>query len=215
MQGRTDVSGESLMAQLENHAAESAAACHEKPAAPKVSWRRTAIRVGVSGLTLAVLIIILPREELWDALRRVSVATWAAGVVIYLSLHLLGVLKWRLTINLTGAGLGVVQAARCYYGGLFGSTFLPSIVGGDVVRAGLGFNQARCRTGLVVGSLLDRLIDMASLATVAAIGALLLHDRLDMLWRIVVLPLAGAFVLGIGAIAAVWFLVPARRLPFK
>jgi uncharacterized membrane protein YbhN (UPF0104 family) len=173
------------------------------------------IRLAVSGLTLAVLIIILPRHQLWDALRRVPLAAWVAGVAAYLTLHLLGVLKWRLTVNLTGASLGLTQAVRCYYGGLFGNIFLPSILGGDVVRAGLAFGQTRSRTGLVLGSLLDRLIDVMALAAVAGLGALLLPDRHGLLSPKVLLPLAGAFVVGIVALVALWVLAPARRLPFK
>jgi uncharacterized membrane protein YbhN (UPF0104 family) len=180
-----------------------------------VAWRRTAVRLGVSGLILVVLIVVLPREELWAALRRVPLAAWVAGVATYLTLHLLGVLKWRLTVNLTGARLGFVQAARCYYGGLFGNTFLPSILGGDVVRAGLAFGQTRSRTGLVVGSLLDRILDMTALVAVAGLGALLLPDRLETLLHKVLLPLVGALVAGMVILAVVWILIPARRLPFK
>jgi uncharacterized membrane protein YbhN (UPF0104 family) len=187
----------------------------DRTGAPKSRWRRTALRLGVSGLTLTVLLLVLPREELWVALRRVSLATWAGALAIYLSLNLLGVLKWRLTVNLSRAGLGVLQAARCYYGGLFGTTFLPSILGGDVIRAGLAFGRARCRTGLVVGSLLDRILDFAALTTLVVFGALLLPDQLEMVSRKVLLPLGGAAIGGLALVAALWFLVPARRLTFK
>jgi protoporphyrinogen oxidase/uncharacterized membrane protein YbhN (UPF0104 family) len=180
-----------------------------------VSWRRTLLRLGVSGLTLAVLLLLLPREQLQAALSRLPVAAWLAAVAVYLSLHLIGVVKWRLAVNLCGAGLGFIQAARCYYGGLFGNLFLPSIVGGDVVRAGLAFNRTRSRTGLVVGSVLDRLIDFTALAGLAGVAAVLLHDRLAMLGRVVLVPLAGLFGLGLVTLAAGWFLVPARRLPLR
>ena len=137
------------------------------------------------------------------------------GVAIYLSLQVLGVLKWRLTVNLTGAGLGFAQAGRCYYGGLFSNIFLPSIIGGDVVRAGLAFGGSRSRTGLVLGCLVDRLIDMTALATVASLGALLLRDRFGMLARNVLLPLAGILVVAVACLVALWFLFPARRLPSR
>jgi uncharacterized protein (TIRG00374 family) len=177
-------------------------------------WRM-ALRVGVSGIMVAALFLVLPREQIWSALAKVSLATLAAGVLIYLSLHLLGVMKWRLLVNLAGAGLDPVHAARCYYGGLFGNLFLPSILGGDVVRAGLAFGQARSRTGLVLGSILDRIVDVTALACIALIGALTLPDRLELVERKVVLPLAAAFIL-LALIAPVfWFMFPARRLPFK
>jgi uncharacterized membrane protein YbhN (UPF0104 family) len=203
------------MSQAENRVFDQQLAPDPSARSSKVSWRRTAVRLSVSGLFLVVLVVVLPREELWAALGRVPLAAWIAAVAAYLTLHLLGVLKWRLTVNLTGASLGLTQAARCYYGGLFGNTFLPSILGGDVVRAGLAFGQTRSRTGLVLGSLLDRMIDFAALVAVAGLGALLLPDRLETLARNVLLPLAVAGLAGIGALTALWILFPARRLPFK
>jgi uncharacterized membrane protein YbhN (UPF0104 family) len=203
------------MSVVESPTCEEAPPAAASAPAPKASWRRLALRLCGSAVALAILLLILPREELWGALRRFSLATWAVAVVIYLCLNFLGVLKWRLTVNLTGGGLGLMQAARCYYAGLFGTTFLPSILGGDVVRAGMAFGRVRCRTGLVVGSLLDRMIDFTALVTVAGIGAVLLPDHLEFLGRKVLLPLGGAAVVGLAGLAAFWFLIPARRLPFK
>jgi glycosyltransferase 2 family protein len=203
------------MSQIGNLTSESEPPQHAGPPAPQVSWRRTALRLCVSGLALVVLFGILPREQLWTALRRVPPAIWLTSLAVYLSLHLLGVIKWRLTVNLTGAGLGLVQSARCYYGGLFGSTFLPSIVGGDVVRAGMAFRQTRCRTGLVMGCLLDRLIDLTALATVASFGALLLANRFEMLGRNVLLPLGGAIGVTAAVVATMWKMIPARRLSYR
>jgi uncharacterized membrane protein YbhN (UPF0104 family) len=203
------------MSQVASRVAVPEPAWDKSARAPKAARRRLAVRLGVSGLILVVLIVVLPREEIWAALRRVSLMAWVAGVTTYLTLHLLGVLKWRLTVNLTGARLGFVQAAHCYYGGLFGNTFLPSILGGDVVRAGLAFGQTRSRTGLVVGSVLDRMLDLTALVAVAGLGALLLPDRLETLLHKVLLPSAGALLVGSVILAAVWILIPARRLPFK
>ncbi len=201
------------MSKMENLAPDDETASEEGLPRPRPSWRRTVLRLGVSGLTLAALIMILPRGDLWAALRQVPLVAWLAGVAIYLSLQVLGVVKWRLTVNLTGAGLGFAQAARCYYGGLFSNVFLPSIIGGDVVRAGLAFGRTRSRTGLVLGCLLDRLIDFTALATVASLGALLLRDRFAMLGRNVLLPLAVAFVTAVVVLAALWVLIPVGRLP--
>jgi hypothetical protein len=168
------------------------------PAARR-AWRRLALRVGVSGLTVVVLIILLPREELWVALRRVSLLAWAGCVAIYLCLHLLGVLKWRLTVNLMGAGLNLVQAGRCYYGGLFGNLFLPSILGGDFVRAGLAFGRARSRPGLVL----------------AILGALFLPERLAWVGQKVLVPVGAGLVAGGACLAALWFWLPVQRFRFK
>src|SRR5690606_234670 len=87
--------------------------------------------------------------------------------------------KWRLLINAAGAGLGWRPALAAYYWGLFGNLFLPSIVGGDVVRAGVALRAARSRSGLLLGSVVDRLQDVLSLGLLAGLGALLSPRALD------------------------------------
>jgi uncharacterized membrane protein YbhN (UPF0104 family) len=133
----------------------------------------------------------------------------------YLVLHLLGVVKWRLLINLAGADLTFFQAVRCYYWGLFGNTFIPSLVGGDLVRGAMAFLFSRSRAAIVLGSLMDRVQDVIGLLGVTTIGVLLLPGSLDYqshktFWA------ATAFLFVAGALGAgSLFVVPARKFPFK
>ncbi len=182
--------------------------------APQRNWKRFIIRIGGSVLVLALLFLILPREQLIEALSGFSTEIWLAGVSVYLCLHLIGVAKWRMLINAAGAGLSFAQAARCYYYGLFGNTFLPSVIGGDILRAGLAMKIGRSRSAVLMGSVVDRSIDSVGLALVAGIGALLIPTALDENSR----RIFWGFALLIGIAAAgmllVLFLLPARRFPF-
>lgn len=178
-------------------------------------WKRPVARLTVSAAVLLLLIRALPFHDLVQAIRSVPAWVWPVSLAIYLSLHLIGVAKWRLLINAAGAGIGFRDAARAYYGGLFGNTFLPSIVGGDVVRAGLAFRAARSKSALVLGSMIDRLQDIVGLAAVAGIGALLSPRALDPQSRRIFL---GLFALmAAGGIAAMLALVatPVRRFPLR
>ncbi|MFN2399248.1 MAG: YbhN family protein [Gemmatimonadaceae bacterium] len=184
-------------------------------ASPVRSWRRAALRISGSALILTLLFLFLPLAELATAMRRIPPAGWAGSVAAYLVLHLLGVLKWRMMVNLPGAALSFPQAVRCYYAGLFGNMFLPSLVGGDIVRAGLALSFVRSKAGLVLGSLLDRLLDVAGLAVVAATGALLLPGALDPQSRRVFWILA-AIVAVSGAVAIIALAVlPPRRFSYR
>jgi len=178
-------------------------------------WRRPAVRIAVSAVILALLVIALPFHELVEALRRMPLWSWPLALASYLALHLIGIAKWRLVTNTAGAGLPFRVAARAYYAGLFGNTFLPSIVGGDVVRAGVALRAARSKSALVLGSLVDRFGDIVSLAAVAAIGAVLSPRALDDRSRAVFISLgvilAAAGVVGL--IVVTHF--PVRKLPFK
>jgi uncharacterized membrane protein YbhN (UPF0104 family) len=142
-------------------------------------WLGPTLRVAGGLLVLTLLLHFLPMEQLGAALSRVPPALWLLVLIGYLNAHLIGVLKWRLMINLAGARISHAQAARCYFAGLFSTLFLPSIVGGDVVRLGLAMRFARNRLGALLGSLLDRMLDMTALASVAGLGALLVPGTLN------------------------------------
>lgn len=174
------------------------------------------LRLFGSAVLLGILLWIVPIQELAEALKRVPAATWVGALAVYLTLHLIGVVKWRLLINAGGAGLSFAETARCYYYGLFGNIFLPSIVGGDVVRAGLAASLARSKSGLILGSLVDRVLDTAGLAGLAGAGLLLLPTAVDTRSRSTFAAVVG-FMAGAAAVVGLLLaLVPwARRAPYR
>ncbi len=181
---------------------------------PKL-WRSPIIRIGGSALILALLLKFLHPHQVWSAMKRIPPGLGLGLLCAYLILHLLGVVKWRLLINTAGANLTFSQSVRCYYGGLFGNIFLPSLVGGDLVRAGMAFLVSRSRAAIVLGSLADRVQDVIGLLGVTTIGVLLLPTSLDYqshkrLWAVGIVLLVGG-ALGLGSL----FVVPARKFPFK
>lgn len=174
-----------------------------------------AVRLAIGLGTLALLLALLPRERIWQAIRSVSPRLWLLVLTGYLAAHCLGMMKYRMMVNLGGAGLSYSQAAQCYFGGLFGTLFLPSIVGGDVVRAGVGLRMARHRAGFLLGSLTDRLMDVSALALTAGAGALLLPGQLEPRSRRVFLLSTGVLAIGVAAVIAVAAALPAGRFPFR
>lgn len=178
-------------------------------------WRRPPVRIAVSALILVSLLYFVPLHKLALAIRSIPVALWFWLLLGFLATHVIGVLKWRLTLRLSDARLTFVQALRCYFAGLFGTVYLPSIAGGDVIRMGLAFRTSQNRAGIVLGSLVDRVLDILALAAVAAIGALLLPGALDPRSR----KIFGTFVLllsiAIVALFAVLVVTPWRRFPLK
>ena len=186
----------------------------EGPTAARIPLRWV-MRIVATVVALALIAWWLPVDELWAAIRSVPRATWPFAIAAYLAAHLLGVVKWRLLVNTAGAALPFRPAVHAYYWGLFGNLFLPSIVGGDVVRAGVAMRQARSKSALLLGSLVDRVQDVVGLGTLAGIGALLAPRALDETSRRIFIAfialLGGAMVLGIVSLR----FFPARRVPFK
>ena len=174
-----------------------------------------ALRIAASFALLAGLCLLLPFDQLVAALGRVPGHAWPLALGTYVAIHLVGTAKWRLLVNRSGAGLSFRAAVRCYFGGLFGNIFLPSVVGGDLVRAGLALQLSPNKGAVLFGSLVDRALDIGALGLVAGIGVLLMPHHLDANGRRLFFALAVVFAAaGIAALLA-FMLLPARRFPYR
>lgn len=182
---------------------------------PRTAWRPAVLRIGVSAGFLALLFFLIPVDEVGRVILRLRPTDWVLALTTYLCLHAIGAVKWRLLVNCAGAGLRQRSATRAYYLGLFGNTFLPTIVGGDVLRAGSVYKIAESRAGLLLGSLLDRLLDFSGLLLIATIGAFLAPRVLDAR-STQILILAGSTLGGVSVCAAllIWRL-PVRRVRYS
>lgn len=176
---------------------------------------RWVLRIVATIVALALIAWWLPADQLWSAMTSVPAATWPLAIAVYLSAHLIGVVKWRYLVNAAGAGLPGRPAVHAYYWGLFGNLFLPSIVGGDVVRAGVAMRHSRSTSGLLLGSLIDRVQDVIGLGVLAGIGALLAPRALDgasrRIFTVFVIVMVVATIAGLVLLR----FFPARRVPFK
>jgi uncharacterized protein (TIRG00374 family) len=171
--------------------------------------------VGGTAVILSALVAFVSPRDLVAAARHLTPLVMLPALSLYLLLHILGTVKWRIMINAAGAGLTWVHAVRCYYTGLFANTFLISLVGGDVVRAGMALRQARSKAGLVVGSLADRLFDVIGLVAISIVGILGMPGLFDFRsGKLLAGLLAGVGLLAIGVVA-MRLALPARRLPYK
>jgi uncharacterized membrane protein YbhN (UPF0104 family) len=177
--------------------------------------RHPLVRIAGSLLFLGAVLVFLPLHKLLLALRSISPTRWLWVLAGFIVTHLIGVAKWRLTLHISNARLTFAEAVRCYFAGLFGTVFLPSVVGGDVVRMGLAFRVQQSRAGVLLGSLVDRLLDTLSLAVVAGAGVLLIPGALNERHREAFVALSVFFALAIVALFVLLRMTPWQRLPFK
>ena len=161
-------------------------------------WHRVVLSIGL----LAILLVVLPWHELRAAFARLSAPLWLGVLGGFVLGHATGVFKWRIAVNAGRGGLAVLDGARCYAAGLFANLCLPSIVGGDVLRAALAARITRRPEAAVWGGLVDRLSDVTALGLLIAGGALVARTALPGLW---------AQLLGLAVIVAI--LVAALGLP--
>ena len=139
-------------------------------------WWFIAFRWAAALVILGLLLHFLPLAPLRAAIARVPVSIFLAVLMGYLLVHCAGVAKWRMVVNAAGADLDFSTSAQCYFGGLFGTLFLPSIVGGDVVRLAVGLRRSPRPAAVLTGNLIDRSLDVAAQAGLVLLGFLLLPE---------------------------------------
>jgi uncharacterized membrane protein YbhN (UPF0104 family) len=136
--------------------------------------RRRAIVAAEVVVSLALLTILFSRVDvaaLWASARRASF-TW---LVVALGLYFVNILAstWRWQLLLTAQGIQVPSRAllSSYLVAGFFNNFLPSIIGGDVVRIRDTARQAQSKTLATTIVLVDRALGLMGLVLVAALGA--------------------------------------------
>lgn len=135
--------------------------------------RQMAIRGFGSILALVLLLILIQEEgdgELFSALRRVDLGYFLVAIVALLSSRLFAVARWHILLKSAGVHVSFMHTAMLTFTGNFSSNFLPTTIGGDVVRLGgamqLGYDRAICFASLVA----DRLIGMVGMALALPLG---------------------------------------------
>jgi uncharacterized protein (TIRG00374 family) len=146
-------------------------------------WILPLLRWSAAALILAVLFHYLPLAPLRAAFTRIPPTRFIAVLFGYLLAHLLGVAKWRMVVNSAGAQLDFATAAQCYAGGLFATLFLPSIIGGDVVRLAVGLRRSPNPAAVLAGNVADRILDVAVQAATIILGLSLLPAALPLQLR--------------------------------
>ena len=140
----------------------------------RLSENRQTIARSAGSLLAIILLVILLREEggaeITSALKRVSVWYFVAGVFVMLVSRLFVVGRWHILLRSAGIDISFWRTAMLTFTGLFGNNFLPTTIGGDVVRlAGamqLGYDRAICLASMVA----DRLIGMAGMTITLPLG---------------------------------------------
>jgi glycosyltransferase 2 family protein len=170
-------------------------------------WTFIALRWIAAFIVLGALLHFLPLKTVRSAIARVPPIYFFAALLGYLLAHAVGVLKWRMVVNAAGAQLDFATSLQCYGGGLFGTLFLPSIVGGDVIRLAVGLRRSPRPAAVITGNVVDRFIDVTAQAGLVATGLALLPGSLPhSLQSIATRTLLAAVAIGVALLLVVFFL---------
>jgi len=151
------------------------------------------VRVAVSAVVLIALLSLIPLRQVGHALAQVPAWVLASTLFVQLVGHVAGAMKWRL---LQGGNSGVSAGAafRAHFQGVLATLWLPGVVGGDVVRAGMIVRHTSRPAVVVLASLIDRIVDSLGLLVLALAGLLLLGGRSADAWHLVAAGTAAAAI---------------------
>lgn len=128
------------------------------------------IRVGLSALLLAWLFNKIDLKNMLDAVRTADVLYLFYAGLAFLICNFIILWRWFIFIRALGLSVTVGKVIRYYFMGLFGNLFLPSAIGGDIIKI-LGLCKDSAQKPRVVASvILDRLSGFASIVIIAVLA---------------------------------------------
>jgi uncharacterized membrane protein YbhN (UPF0104 family) len=176
---------------------------------PRPSRARTlalsVLKASVSIGLLALLLLRVDVARLWSYARNASLPWLAGALCLYLLMVLASAWRWGVLLRAQHVALRFVTLTSSFLVATFFNNFLPSNIGGDVVRITDTAKPAGSRTLATTVVLIDRGIGLLALALMAASGA-------TMMQRMAVGPVGPGVLwagFGLGAIVA----TPALLIP--
>jgi uncharacterized protein (TIRG00374 family) len=169
------------------------------------SWTITVVKIAVSVGLLALLFSRVDVGRLWSVARQASPAWLAAALLMYGAMVFASALRWGVLLRAQHVRLSFGFLTQSFLVATFFNNFLPSNIGGDVVRITDTAKAAGSKTLATTVVLIDRGIGLLGLALMAATGASMMH-------RMAVGPVGPGMLwagFGLGAIIA----TPALLIP--
>jgi len=137
-------------------------------------WRSAALqilKVGVSVGLLAWLFRQVDAARLWAAVQSASWSWLAVAAVLYFVMLVVSSWRWNILLRAQGIVIRLQTLIGSFLVATFFNNFLPSNIGGDVVRVRDPSGPANSRTLAATGVLVDRGLGLLALVLVAALGA--------------------------------------------
>lgn len=130
-----------------------------------------AIKLVVSIALLAFLFSRIDVARLWASARRASPPWLLAAMAVYLVNVIASTWRWHLLLDAQDVHVGRRSLFGSFLVALYFNNFLPSNIGGDVIRIGDTAKAAGSKTLAATVVLVDRGLGLMGLVLVAAVGS--------------------------------------------
>src|SRR5919197_4177250 len=129
-----------------------------------------ALKISVSLVLLAVLFSRIDVGRLWTTARNASPLWLGAALALYLVNVIASIWRWHLLLRAQHVAIGRRSLLETFLIACFFNNFLPSNIGGDVIRIRDTARPANSKTLAATVVLTDRVLGLMALVFVAAGG---------------------------------------------
>lgn len=140
-------------------------------AAPARRYLLVALKIAVSVILLTILFARIDSQQLWTSTRQASIVWLVVALAIYFVNVLASVWRWKLLLATQHVELPSRTLLGSFLVAIFFNNFLPSNIGGDVIRIRDTAKAAKSKTLATTVILVDRVMGLIGLVLVAALGA--------------------------------------------
>lgn len=150
-------------------------------AMPKLISRKNAfgvLRVLISVALIGYLLATANLGELFAMLKSWNASYFVIAVLLGVLRNVMFAYRWKVTLTVSGLKASFPTLVKFYFVGTFFNLFLPTALGGDVVR---GYDLARHsgkRMGAVTSVLVERIVGFFALASIALLALLFGHGAI-------------------------------------
>jgi uncharacterized protein (TIRG00374 family) len=140
------------------------------------SLKKTALLVVKIAVSVALLILLLSRTDraaLTQRVRGADTFLLAAAVVLYIGMLVISVWRWRVLLQAQGHVAPMAHLSASYLVATFFNNFLPSNIGGDVIRVRDSSRLTGSTTAALAIVAIDRVLGFGALYALAALAFVL------------------------------------------
>lgn len=138
----------------------------------------TALKIAVSVALYAYIFSKVDASHLWEILKDADITLFVGAIGVYFVIQSLSAYRWQLLLKPLGLETRYKRLLSFYLLGMYFNFFLPTAIGGDVVRVYYLNKETRKLSRATASVFLDRDLGMAALLVVALIVATVSGTRL-------------------------------------
>lgn len=140
----------------------------------------TALKIAVSVALYAYIFSKVDAAHLWEILKEADITLFVGAIGVYFVIQALSAYRWQMLLKPPGLETPYKRLLSFYLLGMYFNFFLPTAIGGDVVRVYYLNKETGKLSRATASVFLDRDLGMAALLVVALIVATLAGTRLPL-----------------------------------